>query len=56
MKKTYQNPEMKIVNVQTTQLMAGSPDGFNSTKGTTKVSGSAALGRGGSYWDDEDEE
>ena len=51
MKKIYQNPEIKIVTVQTTPIMAGSPAYGGST---TETSGN--LSRGGSFWDDEDDE
>ena len=57
MKKTYQNPEMKIVKVQMTQMIATSnPDGFVGTLGSNGGNGNDALGRrGGSLWDDDEE-
>ena len=54
MKKTYINPTMNIVNVQTQQMIAESA-GF----GEGKKSGSDAAsrrGRNNNVWDDEEEE
>ncbi len=54
MKKTYINPAMNIVNVQTQQMIAESA-GF----GEGKKSGSVAVsrrGRNNNVWDDEEEE
>ena len=53
MKKTYQNPTMKIVKVKTTQMIAASGPG-------TQMYGKNATGEamsrdGGSLWDDEEE-
>lgn len=51
MKKIYQNPEIKIVNIQTAQLMTDSM-----AVGNAYQSGDAVLSRdGGSFWDDDDE-
>lgn len=52
MKKTYQNPEIKIVKVQTAQIMAASP-GYGGS--TNETEGNLSR-RGGSLWDDEDED
>ncbi|MBQ9671264.1 MAG: hypothetical protein IJV34_00240 [Prevotella sp.] len=59
MKKTYQNPEMKIVKVQMAQMIAVSnPEGFNGGLGGDGDGGSGDEGLsrrgGGSFWDDED--
>jgi hypothetical protein len=54
MKKTYQIPATKIVNIQTVKMIATS--GFDQALGGEGGSGSNALGRrGGSIWDDEEE-
>ena len=52
MKKTYQNPEMKIVKIQVSQMIAASP-GYG---GTTDATYGNASRRGGSLWDDDDDE
>ena len=53
MKKIYQNPEIKMVKVQTTQMIAASElRGF----GDSVESASGAESRGGGFWDDEEEE
>ena len=53
MKKIYQNPETKIVKIQTQyQMLAGSP-GYGGT--TTETSGNLSR-RGNSVWDEDDEE
>jgi hypothetical protein len=49
MKKTYINPTMTIVKIQTAQMIAASPN-YGGT--TTETSGN--LSREGSFWDDED--
>ena len=58
MKKTYQNPETKIVKVQIAQMIAASnPEGFNGGLGGDGDGGDGGDGlsrRGGSLWDDED--
>lgn len=47
MKKTYQNPTIKVVKVQTNnQILAGSSVGFGDPVNSAS--------RGGSYWEDED--
>ena len=51
MKKTYQNPEIKIVSVQTPQIMAGSPD-YGGT--TTETEGN--LSRRQNLWDDDEDD
>lgn len=52
MKKIYKAPEMKIVKVETTQIMAGSP-GYGGN--TVETSGNLSRG-GGSLWDDDEDE
>ncbi|MBR0050306.1 MAG: hypothetical protein IJP74_13490 [Prevotella sp.] len=52
MKKTYKNPELKIVNVRTAQLMIASP-GYGGS--TNAVEGNLSRRRG-SDWEDDDEE
>ena len=49
MKKTYQNPELKIFKVQTTQMIAASTDMYGKN-----ATGEAMSRDGGSLWDDED--
>ncbi len=51
MKKIYQNPEIKVVNIQTSHMMAGSP-GYGGQ--TTQTSGNFA--KGGMFWSDEEDE
>lgn len=51
MKKTYQNPEIKIVKVQMAQMIAASI-GFG--EDVTDASKADAR-RGGGFWDDEEE-
>jgi len=54
MKKTYQNPEMKVVKIKTAQLLAGSPlqlgigESFKSADG-------AESRRFGSFLDDDED-
>ncbi len=56
MKKIYQNPEIKIVNVQMAQMIAASnPEGFKGALGSEGGDGSAALGRRGGFFDDDEE-
>lgn len=52
MKKIYQNPEIKIVKVQTAQMVAASP-GYGGS--TTETSGNLSR-EGGSLWDDENDD
>ena len=49
MKKTYINPTMTIVKIQTAQMIAASPIYGGSTEAT-----SGNLSREGSFWDDDD--
>ena len=59
MKKTYQNPETKIVKVQVAQMIAASnPEGFNGGLGGDGDGGdgSDGLSRGGSFFDDDEGE
>ena len=53
MRKTYNAPEMTVVEIQTAGMIATSMD----LNGTT-VNGSAALSResDGSFWDDDEED
>ena len=51
MKKTYQNPEIKIVSVQTTPILAGSP-GYGGS--TNETRGNLSRQYGGAFWDDEE--
>ena len=54
MKKTYQNPTVKVVKLQTTQIMTA-VSGFNQALETNGTSGDKALGRDNdSFWDDEE--
>ena len=53
MKKIYQNPEMKIVKVQPSQMIAESV-GFGDN--VTTASGAESRRHGGSLWDDGDED
>jgi hypothetical protein len=52
MKKIYQNPTIKIVRIATQRLLA---DSLQYGRSTTETSGNLSR-RGGSIWDDEDEE
>ena len=57
MKKTYFEPKTTIVNVQLTQLMAGSLNSLNETGGEAEVIERDATGAGlsrGGFWDDEE--
>ena len=51
MKKIYQIPEMKVVKVQTAQLIAGSVEMYGKNAESEGLSR-----RGGSLWDDDDDE
>ena len=51
MKKIYQNPKIKIVKVQTAQMVASSP-GYGGN--TTESSGNLSRRFGGSLWDDDE--
>ncbi len=50
MKKTYINPTMTIVKIQTAQMLAASEPGYGGN--TTETSGN--LSRESSFWDDDD--
>ena len=52
MKKTYQNPEIKVVKVQMAQMIAASTD---VTLGGSYGGGEIQSRRNGSLWDDDDE-
>ena len=52
MKKTYQNPEIRIVKVQTAQMLANSLGVQGDAQGSTMLS----RQHGGSLWDDDDDE
>lgn len=54
MKKVYNAPTLKVVNVKENILASSLNDGYN-TLGTQGVNGSAALGKG-SFFDDDEEE
>lgn len=54
MKKIYQVPALTIVRVGMTPILAGSP-GYDEERLTEQTSGNLSR-RGGSIWDDEDEE
>ena len=55
MKKTYMNPEMVIVKIQTAQMLAASPGNQTLDKGAPSVSSSDEIGSRGFFdWDDED--
>ena len=61
MKKTYINPAMKVVKVQTQHIMAGSlgdgptPNSFTLGDAPTTTATSGNLSKGGSsLWDDEE--
>ena len=43
MKKTYIIPELNITTLAVENMVAASPDGFNSKLGTQGVSGDASL-------------
>lgn len=51
MKKTYKNPEIKVVNVQTTQMVATSIEVYGKNATAPGMSR-----RRNTLWDDEDEE
>ena len=54
MKKTYQNPEIKIFKVQTAQMIAASDKrGFGDSVDTASGAESRCLG--GSYWDEDED-
>ena len=56
MKKIYIIPTTSVIKVETVHMIAESgPEGFNGELDTNGGDGSAALGRrGGDFWDDED--
>ena len=56
MKKIYQAPATTVVNVKL-QQMINTSDEFNKSLGAqgTGGSGTKALGRGGSIWDDDED-
>ena len=55
MKKIYQNPEIKIVKVQTAKMIATSTKmGINSSGAALEEETSVASRRSGGLWDDED--
>lgn len=51
MKKTYKNPTLTVVKIQTNQLM------INGSFGEGKMDGGSAAGRGASFsdWSDDEE-
>ena len=55
MKKTYQNPEIRIVKVQTARMIAASTEmEINSSGPALENESSVASRHGGSLWDDEE--
>lgn len=52
MKKTYQNPEIKIVIVHTIQMLANSDPDYGGETSATEGN----LSRESSFWGDDDEE
>lgn len=56
MKKTYNSPELRIVNIAATRILAGSLT--QSVKGNEHSSGGTLSGsrRRNSVWDDEEED
>ena len=57
MKKTYINPNTKIVKIQTARMMAGSELGKYSGNGNTISDNDAVLSRRrNSVWDEDEEE
>ena len=59
MKKTYINPIIEVVNIETAQILnSASVEGFASGLNSEPVedagNGTNALSRGSSLWDDED--
>ena len=53
MKKTYINPTMCVVKLQTTMMLAASPYDFNEQLNKTGGDGSNALGRDYKFDDEE---
>lgn len=51
MKKIYQNPEMKIVKIQTAQMIAVSTKMYGKN-----ATGDAMSRQGNSLWDDDDDD
>ena len=51
MKKTYQNPEMIIIKVQTAQMVAASTELYGKD-----ATGTAMSRRGRSVWDDDEDD
>ena len=51
MKKTYINPTMTIVKIQTAQMLAASEPGYGGT--TTSTSGN--LSRESSFWEEDED-
>ena len=54
MKKIYQTPEMKIVKIETTHIMAGSEYLEITEETTNDASGAEGRSSWGNLWDDED--
>lgn len=54
MKKVYNAPTLKVVNVKENILASSLTEGEN-TLGTQGVNGSAALGKGSFFFDEEEE-
>lgn len=57
MKKTYQNPTIKVVMMHTVLMQTGSPaSGFNGGLNKTGRNGSDALAREMNFWEDDNED
>jgi len=54
MKKTYQNPVIKVVKIQTLQMMAASPQTIGFGASVTSASGAESRRFGGDFLDDEE--
>lgn len=52
MKKIYQNPEMKVVKIQTAKMLAASQLGIGENVNTAEDAESRSFG---SHWDDEED-
>ena len=54
MKKTYQNPTVKIVNVELSSMVAATLN-INQNGSALTSEDNVAARRGGSFWDDDEE-
>ena len=55
-KKQYIMPEAVMVELPKMPLMAGSPEGFDNTPSDQQLDPSAALGKSGWNWSDDEPE